>query len=194
MEATLEDRGGDLLTLKECRFVTVRAGLVGSLEAMEAAGTALLWARHLLPVRHAEPRAWSTLVRLLDELDRGSAVSPSPRGLLALAGFHLLASVGYAMELERCIVCGRPCPEGAPAFVDATRGGLICRSCGGGGRLLDARLRALGARAQRAGDDAESAEDDWLVPPPWLSAPQTDDLLAVLADAMAAHTGLDSSK
>ena len=191
IEASLEDRGGELLTLKECRLVTVRAGLVGSLEAMEAAGTALRWARHLLPVRHKEPRAWSTLVRLLDELDRGGAVS---RGLLALAGLHLLASVGYALELERCVVCGRPCPEGALAFVDATRGGLVCRSCGGGGRVLDARLRALGARAQRAGDDDAQAESDWLVPPPSLTAAQTDDLLAVLADAMAAHTGLDPSR
>jgi DNA repair protein RecO (recombination protein O) len=177
---SLEDRGGELLTLSECRVVTVRAGLVASLEAMDAAGTALRWARHLLPTRHAEPRAWSTL-------DRTTA---DPRGVLALAGLHLLASVGYALELERCIVCGRPCPEGAPAFVDASRGGLVCRSCGGGGRLLDARVRALGARAQRADDDA----GDWLSPPEWLTATETNDLLSVLADAMAAHTGLDPSK
>ncbi len=188
IDASLEDRGGELLTLKECRLVTVRAGLVLRLEAMEAGGTALRWTRHLLPVRHKEPKAWSTLTRLLDELDRGTR---SSRGLLALAGLHLLASVGYALELERCVVCGRPCPEGAPAFVDARRGGLVCRSCGGGGRLLDARLRALGADAQRAVD---AAGHDWLLPPPWLTEGQTDDLLAVLADAMAAHTGLDPSK
>jgi DNA repair protein RecO (recombination protein O) len=187
IEATLEDRGGELLTLKECRLVTVRAGLVGSLEGMDAAGTVLRWARHLLPVRHKEPLAWATLVRLLDALDRGGV---PPRGLLALSGLHLLASVGYALELERCVVCERPCPDGAPAFVDAARGGLVCRSCGGGGRVLDARVRALAARAQRQ-DDGEA---EWLSPPDWLTATQTNDLLAILADAMAAHTGLDPSK
>jgi len=193
LEVSLDDRGGELLTLKECRFVAIRAGLAASLEAMDAAGTVLRWARHLLPVRHAEPHAWATLVRLLDWLD--GAGSP-PSGLLALSGLHLLASAGYALELERCVVCGKACPEGAPAFIDATRGGLVCRNCGGAGRVLEARLRALAARAQRP-DDGESGrveETAWLAPPSWLTEAQTNDLLAVLADAMAAHTGLDPSK
>jgi DNA repair protein RecO (recombination protein O) len=192
----LEDRGGELLSLKETRFVTVRAGLVGDLDAMDAAGIALRWARHLLPARHAEPLAWETLVRLLDALD-GQRLHPAgPRALLAMAGFHLLASVGYALELERCVICGKVCPAGAPAFVDAARGGLVCRSCGGGGRRLDGQVRELAARAQRAEEEtqSENSTGDWLSPPDWLVLSQANDLLVVLDDAMAAHTGLDPSK
>ncbi len=177
--------------------MTVRAGLVSGLDAMDAAGTALRWCRHLLPTRHAEPRAWATLIQLMDSLDGHVSPAPDPRALLAMAGLHLLASVGYALELRRCIVCGRACPDGAPAYVDGPRGGLVCRSCGGGGRLLDGRLRDLAARAQLGGateEGAEAAEGSWLKVPSWVTPTQVADLLAVLADAMAAHAGLDPSK
>lgn len=183
--------------------MTVRAHLVANLDAMDAAGTALRWARHLLPVRHVEPRAWETLVHLLDRLDEPAApglVAPAGvRGLLAMAGLHLLSSVGYALELQRCVVCGRACPEGAPAFVDGPRGGLVCRACGGGGvaRLLEGRLRQLAARAQ-LGEGEDPAEGEaaapWLTVPQWVTPAQAEDLLALLADAMAAHAGLDASK
>ncbi len=213
LELSLEDRGGELLTLKETRIVKVRARLVADLEAMDAAGTALRWARHLLPVRHADARSWTTLVELLDALDAPESLAPRDasarapgdpagarsRGLLAMAGFRLLSSVGYALELARCVVCGRECPEGVPAFVQAGRGGVVCRSCGGAGRLLDGRARALADRAQRGDDDvavadAASAARGWLRLPDWLTRAQADDLLAVLSDAMAAHTGLDPSR
>lgn len=185
LEVVLEDHGGDLMTLKEVRLVTVRGAIAASLDAMEAGGAALRWARHLLPPRHAEPAAWAVLVRLLDTLDREVS---RPRAVLALGGLALLASVGYALELERCIVCGRPCPDGAPAHVDATRGGLVCRSCGGGGRLLDARTRGLAARAQRSPEEGE----DWLAPLEALPPEPTETLLAILGDAMAAHAGLET--
>jgi DNA repair protein RecO (recombination protein O) len=151
---------------------------------MDAAGVALRWVRHLLPVRHAEPAAWATVERVLDALDRPV---PMPRGLLALAGLRLLSSVGYALELERCTVCERPCPLGAPAFVDAVRGGIVCRSCGGRGRLLDGATRALAAEAQRS-------DEPTLAPPPWLTAARAEDLLVVLEAAMAAHADLDPSR
>jgi len=185
LEVVLEDHGGDLMTLKEVRLVTVRGAIAASLDAMEAGGAALRWARHLLPPRHAEPAAWAVLVRLLDTLDREVS---RPRAVLALGGLALLASVGYALELERCIVCGRPCPDGAPAHVDATRGGLVCRRCGGGGRLLDARTRGLAARAQRSPEEGE----DWLAPLEALPPEPTETLLAILGDAMAAHAGLET--
>ncbi len=193
LDVALEDRGGDLLPLKETQLVVVRAGLVASLGAMDAAGIALRWSRHLLPVRHAEPEAWSTLTRLLDRLD---ALAPEGdpakmRGVLALAGFHLLASVGYALELGRCVVCGRACPPGAPAFVDGPRGGLVCRACGGGGRLLDGRARELAARAQ-LGEEHGSERDGWTLPA-WVTEADADRLLAVLGDAMAAHAGMDAA-
>lgn len=189
----LEDRGRDSLSLKESHLLTVRAGVARSLEAMESAGAVLRWARHLLPVRHAEPAAWATLVGLLDALDQERA---SPRALQALAGLRLLASVGYALELARCVVCGRPCPDGAPAFVDAARGGLVCRGCGGARRRLEGRTRELAARAQRGEDDSSPGEDGHapLTVPDWLTPPQASDLLGLVTEAMAAHAGLDPAK
>jgi len=186
----LEDRGGELLSYKESRVVKVRSVLVGSLEAMDAGGLALRWARHLLPVRHAEPAAWAALTGLLDALD---VPGGSPRARLALAGFRLLSSVGYALELERCVQCGRPCPEGAPAFVDAARGGLVCRRCGGHGKRVDGRLRAIAARAERAPGEAREGEDDGVTPPEWMGESDAGELLGILADAMAAHAGMDVS-
>ena len=196
LDVILEDRGTELMTLKESRLVTVRANLAGSLPSMEAAGSALRWARHLLPPRHREPLAWATIIELLDAMDREDASPLLPSAVLAVAGFHLLSSVGYALDLERCVVCARPCRSGAPAFVDAGRGGLICRSCGGRGRLLGGATRELAVRAQRREDSPGpgGVSLDWLTPPSWLSASQTNDLLAVLSDAMAAHTGLDPSR
>jgi len=196
LDVVLEDRGGELLTLKETRIAKVRAGVVADLDAMEVAGVALRWARHLLPPRHAEPAAWKTLTWLMDALDLPERGSGPPRGLLAIAGFALLSSVGYALDLGRCVVCGRPCPAEAPAFVDATRGGLICRACGGRGRLLDGPTRDLAARAQWGEDGAPPVQSpaEGATVPDWLTAAQTEDLLAVLGDAMAAHAGLDPSR
>ena len=199
LEVSVEDRGGDLLSIKETRFITVRETLVGDLDAMDAGGTALRWARHLLPTRHADPFAWTTLVRFLDALNAPTSASPShaaPRGLLAMAGFALLSSAGYALELSHCVICGRACPDGAPAYVNAARGGLVCRSCGGGGRLLDGPTRELAARAQHTdpASSSNASSTDALTVPDWLTATQAEDLLSILSVAMAAHTDLDPSK
>ena len=193
LDVLLEDRGRDLLTLKESRLATVRAGVVRSLEAMDAAGAVLRWARHLLPVRHANPAAWATLVGLLDALDDEKAW---PRGLQALAGLRLLSSVGYALELSRCVVCGRPCPDRASAFVDPGRGGLVCKSCGGARRRLEGRTRELAARAQRGEDDSSAGDGrkDRLTLPDWLTPSEAGDLLGMVSEAMAAHAGLDPAR
>jgi DNA repair protein RecO (recombination protein O) len=185
VEVVLEDRGGDLATLKEARIARVREGLVSRLEALDAAGTALRWVRHLLPPRTPEPEVWRTLIDLLDALDRPVAASPEPahdaRAELARAGLRLLAAVGYGLELERCVVCGRPCPVGKPACIDAARGGLVCRSCGGAPVVLEAD--ALGvARAIAAGVGVEGGA---------LNAKDAAVLLRVVDSAMATHAGFE---
>ena len=69
IEARIEDRGGELGTLREARIVRVRAGIASSLAAIDAAGMALRWVRHACPPRTREPEAWATLNELLDALD-----------------------------------------------------------------------------------------------------------------------------
>ncbi len=60
----------------------------------------------------------------------------------------LVATLGFAPALHRCVHCGGPLPEG-DLFFDYGAGGLLCGECGGGaggGRVLPAEARAdLGA-------------------------------------------------
>jgi DNA repair protein RecO (recombination protein O) len=171
----LEDKGAELTTLKESRIVRVRSQLVSNLDALDAAGAALRWARHLFPPRTPEPAGWAVLVRLLDDLDDASG---PPRRELARAGLAMLSAVGYALELERCAVCGRPRPEGRPACVDPARGGLVCRACGGAASVLSPADRDA-ARALAQGR------------PSGVTDASTDVLLGLVDRAMAAHAGFE---
>lgn len=171
----LEDKGGDLATLKEARVVRARTGLTGRLEALESAGVALRWARHAFPPRTPEPQGWRILVELLDVLDGGDV---PVRRELARAGLAMLAALGYALDLEQCVVCGRPCAPTKAACVDPVRGGLVCRSCGGASTVLLPELRHA-ARALAAGQGADVTDE------------QAATLLELVDRAMAAHAGFE---
>jgi DNA repair protein RecO (recombination protein O) len=171
----LEDKGADLATLKEAHIVRLRPALVQNLDSLEAAGVALRWARHLFPPRTVEPEGWRLLVELLDALDGGTS---SARRELARAGLAMLSAVGYALDFDRCVVCGRPCPEGKAACVDPARGGLVCRSCGGAGRVLAPEAREA-ARTLVQGASAGVTDK---------SAEAVLDLVDL---AMAAHAGFE---
>jgi DNA repair protein RecO (recombination protein O) len=174
VEARIDDRGGDLGTLREARIVAVRAGIVQSLEAIDAAGIALRWVRHACPPRTREPETWRTLVSLLDELDACHARGVPPRVVLARGAIRLLADVGYGLDLERCVRCGKECPPDRAARVDPARGGLLCSSCGEAKVPLSATLRAK----VLSGDPSMSPAD-------------AERVLALVDAAMAAHAGFD---
>ncbi|HEX8796800.1 MAG TPA: DNA repair protein RecO [Polyangiaceae bacterium] len=174
ISVVVEDKGGELATLKEAQVVRARAGVTESLEALDAAGVALRWARHAFPPKTPEPEGWRVLVSLLDVLD---ARIGSPRRELARAGLGMLAALGYALDLERCVVCGRPCPPGKAACVDPARGGLVCRSCGGSSTVLLPVTREA-ARTLAAGGSDVSEE-------------QSEVILGLVDRAMAAHAGFE---
>ncbi|MBX3186808.1 MAG: DNA repair protein RecO [Labilithrix sp.] len=183
---TLEDRGKELCTLKEARIARARHGIVSDLDTMEAAGRALRWVRHLCPARTPEPAAWASLEALLEALDAIGASRGADRGQavqlrLVRFGLGLLADVGYALDFERCVRCGKPCPAGRSAFVDGGAGGLVCMTCGGARRTMSAELRALAVDATRAPDPAAVS----------ISAPRTNELLEIVEEAMSAHTDFD---
>lgn len=178
---TLEDKGRELCVLKEARIQRPRTGIASSLPAMEAAGQALRWVRHLCPARTPEPAAWTSLEDLLAALDaEGARSAEEARRHLAIFGLRLLTDTGYALELDRCIRCGRSCPEGRSAFLDAAGGGIVCTSCGGARRTLGGEPRALAARAQRGE----------AVPLSWETA---GEIIDIVEEAMAAHAGFDPS-
>jgi DNA repair protein RecO (recombination protein O) len=172
----VDDKGGDLATLKEARIVRLRPALVGNLDALEAAGVALRWARHLFPPRTPEPQGWQVLIELLDVLDDGAIAAPAHA--LAHAGLSMLAATGYALDLAGCVVCGRPCPEGRPACVDPARGGLVCRACGGASTVLSPEAREA-ARALSTGR------------PGGVDMASARAVLSVVDRAMAAHAGFE---
>ena len=185
---SLDDKGKELCTLKEARILRPREGIVRSLDTMDAAGRALRWIRHLCPARTPEPSVWSSLGALLDVLDAlghgpgttlEGTIPPVVNHHLAVFGFGLLGDVGYAIDFERCVRCGKPCPEGRPAFIDAAGGGLVCMTCGGARRTISAELRALAIGAQ--------AREPGLVVTP----AQASELVAIAEEAMTAHADFD---
>jgi DNA repair protein RecO (recombination protein O) len=156
----LEERSGqDLAVLTEASLVRPRLALTSDLDRLEAAGRALRWVRRAAPPHTPEPELWAEVNALLDALDAplgpAAAGDPPPVVRVAGMGLRMLASIGWALDFERCVRCGRPCDPGASAYVDAAEGGLVCRSCGGSvARVLlrDGRRERFLRAAQ--GDDA----------------------------------------
>jgi len=198
---TLEDKGKELCVLKEARIGRPRTGITTDLAAMEAAGHGLRWLRHLCPARTPEPAVWRSVTELLDALDALDALrdaggrSGLGAGLasqhvasqhlasqhLASFGLRVLADVGYAVELERCVRCGKTCPEGRTAYVDAAAGGVVCSSCGGARRMLSGPLRQR-ARALLRGEAV------------LLERGEAAELAEMVEEAMAAHAGFDPAR
>lgn len=176
----LADRGRELCTLEEARLERPRTRVTADLTRMDVAGHALRWVRHLCPPRTPEPGVWAELVALLDALDTSDASEPASPPTAHVAGFglRLLAEMGYALDLAACVACGKPCPPGRPAFVDAARGGLVCMACGGARRAISAELReaALGLVSGS---------------PVGLAAGPAGELVELVEEAMAVHASFD---
>ena len=136
LRISYDDRAGaELVVLREARLERARPYLVTSLERMQAAGQALNWVRKAAPPRTPEPEVWAAMEALLDHLGDPEDQA-SPRARLAAAGLRLLAAFGWGIDFERCVSCGKAPGAGQAARVDAARGGLVCRDCGGARRHL----------------------------------------------------------
>ncbi len=171
-----EPRSGELFVLREARIVVPRTRLTSDLERMQAAGRALGWVRGAAPPRTREPEVWKILANLLDLLSEPEAGRATLH--LCAAGLRLLAAFGWGLDLSRCVRCGRPCPADQSAMVDAARGGLVCRACGG------ARLKLPGQTRERLLEVAAGAEIT-------LDADELTLALELVEQAMRAHAGLD---
>jgi DNA repair protein RecO (recombination protein O) len=170
---------GELYRLREAELRRLRLTLVQNLTAMNVAGRALSWVRRSLPPLTPEPAVFFAIENLLDQLDIQPPNSTSAgEALLAEFGLNLLSHLGWALELTRCIRCGRLCPQGVPALLDPRRGGLVCRSCGGGPYRISAMLRNIMLYASR-GTLAE------------LSGLDASMVLDIVEDTLAHHPGVN---
>lgn len=151
----------ELGSLTETVLFRPRIGLTSRLSALETAGRALRWVRRAAPPRIREPGLWHELNVLLDRLDSLPAEAPTDP-LLAGAGLRMLAALGWGLDLERCVRCGRVCPDNARTMVDVAAGGVVCRSCGGFGHWLTSRQRQA-MLAALAGADVAGATESAIV-------------------------------
>jgi DNA repair protein RecO (recombination protein O) len=174
----LDERpGAELFTLLEAKLKTPRAKILSSLAAMEAAGKALSWARRAAPPRTPEEAPYAVLSTLLDRLAQDPGPEPSAVAL-AEAGLCLLSAFGWGIDFERCVRCGRQALPEQSASVDAARGGLICRSCGG------ARLRVSAAAREHM---ARAAAGETGV----LTREEAPGALSIVEAALGAHAGIE---
>jgi DNA repair protein RecO (recombination protein O) len=174
----LDERpGAELFTLVEAKLLVPRAKILSSLAAMEAAGKALSWARRAAPPRTPEEAPYAVLSTLLDRLARDATAEASAIAL-AEAGLCLLSAFGWGIDFERCVRCGRQALPSQSASVDAVRGGLICRSCGGARLRISASARERMARAA-AGETGV------------LSADEAQPALSIVEAALGAHAGIE---
>jgi DNA repair protein RecO (recombination protein O) len=170
-----DDRAKELVTLKEASIDQPRLGIAQSLDALEAAGLALRWARALCPARTPEPEAFAAILALLDALD----AHESPRSALAVAGLRLLVATGFGLELDQCVRCGRPCPPDRSACVDPARGGIVCMECGGARAVIHAPVRAK-ARAALGGEA------------PAFTPEEAEEVVRLVEIALAAHAEIET--
>jgi DNA repair protein RecO (recombination protein O) len=174
LSVALDERtGSELYTLREASLQIVRRHIVSDLGRLEAAGKALGWLRRSAPARTAEPEVWAATSELFERLDQAEF---QPRLQLAEYGLRLLSAVGWGIDFERCVRCGRACPPDQTAMVDAARGGLVCRACGGARLRLAAATRGRLSRTA-SGELGVLTEDD------------LDCALALVEHGLSAHVG-----
>jgi DNA repair protein RecO (recombination protein O) len=128
--------------------------ILRSLGAIGAAGAALAVIRERVPDHEPEPAVFDTAVRLLTALNEGV---PAEEALLCLQ-IRVLALLGFAPTLDRCVHCGKTPAQGRSASFDGVRGGIVCRACGGGRLVLSAGALRRWAVVQAT---SEFPEEPW---------------------------------
>jgi DNA repair protein RecO len=185
------DKGYEISTLKDAEIIAPRIALTQNLDALMNAGTLLRWVRYLAPTRTAEPALYEITEESLNRFDAGEA----PEHVLANAGMRLLRVMGYGLEFSQCVVCGKPRPEGRSAFLETTRGGIVCLTCStrGTGQAIASALFL---------DEAEALSQQSVRRPlrpllPGLPttelATRTTSMLRLVEQALRYHTEMDKA-
>jgi DNA repair protein RecO (recombination protein O) len=154
MNAFFRPGRGELAHLERVSVDHSFHGILKSLDAIGAAGDAMALIRERVPEHEPEPRVFDAAVRFLDALDRGA---PPEDALLSLQ-IRVLTILGFAPTLDRCVACGKVPARGRAASFDASRGGIVCRACGGGRLVLSANAMRRWVAVQST---MEYSEEPW---------------------------------
>lgn len=135
-------RGRTLDVVAQAEVVRSFAGLQQDLLRSAYAAYVAELVDRFLPERDRHPEIFEALVDAFGVIESASEDEAEVYALWF--SLHLADSLGYRPELERCVVCGRPLPSGAPAgdpdTVRAERsaagwtfspaaGGALCPAC-----------------------------------------------------------------
>ncbi|MDI7267842.1 MAG: DNA repair protein RecO, partial [Myxococcota bacterium] len=104
--------------IHECSVLRPNLGAASDLRRFAAACLLIEIARDTIPEDHPEPEAFGALDAYLRSLDEAPF---DAAGLLA-AEMRLLAPLGHAPQIARCVVCDRIAPPRRAAFFDHRRG------------------------------------------------------------------------
>jgi len=129
---------GALARLLAARVTRSFPRLLSELPRLEAAGVLMRSARQLIPEHTPDLAVFDALSQLLVLLDRAEL----PVDALQVAGqAQLLALTGFAPQLTCCVSCGKVPGSAQAALFEPTRGGIMCRACGGGSQRVTAQVR-----------------------------------------------------
>ena len=139
LKLRLQHRGDEsIFSLQEATLQIPRQRLCANLEAIETGATWLGWLRESTPEAAPDPMLWQLTEQFLDSLE---ATDVGHQLVLGEYGLELLAVLGWGLDFERCVGCGKPCTPQRSALLSAHRGGLVCRACGGASHQLSGEQR-----------------------------------------------------
>jgi DNA repair protein RecO (recombination protein O) len=156
MQAEFRLGRGDLAHLERVHAERSFHSILRSLDAIGAAGAALAVIRERIPDHEPEPMVFEAAVSFLGALDRGA---PPEEALLSLQ-IRVLTMLGFAPTLDRCVGCAKVLTPRKSASFDASRGGIVCRACGGGRLVLSASALLRWASVQATSEMPDAAWPD----------------------------------
>jgi DNA repair protein RecO (recombination protein O) len=172
----LDDRRGELMTLKRAEMTRAFPNLLAELARMDVAAGALALVREAHPPLVPDEALFVSALQYLAVVDHEG---DPQRSLLLAFALRVLSLIGLAPRLEVCGRSGEPVPSARAAYFDPVLGAVVSRRHGGGPFLLGAETRARLVGCQ---------QEDWIQPAraPWDDA-ELAHTRAAIASFMRTH-------
>lgn len=120
--------GRDLQTLVEVELLAEHAGVAGSLERLEAAGSWFRFLRSAIPENAPAGGLYLLAAAAMARLE----ATPYAR-IRRWETYHRAAAgrlLGLMPRLDACVGCGRGLPDGGALSFSVEEGGVLCGACG----------------------------------------------------------------